>query len=71
MSKRSLDFHKECLVNQLLSIGRAKAELAVAQSRVDRLCREAAFLQRQIEQAEVQNKDSFDPERFLVKKTQS
>jgi hypothetical protein len=66
--KRSLEWHRQCLVNLRATLEDRKSALARMTADVERLRGEVALLDRQIQVAEERGMDAFDPNRLLRSK---
>lgn len=63
--KRPLEWHKQCLLNQKKHLNELKRELDKAQNNYDRCLNSTLFYIEQVETAENERKDSFDPDKYL------
>lgn len=66
--KMSLEWHRNCLKNWKQNAERAVVAAERAKVDADRMAKEVAFYEKQIEAAEKAGKDGFDPERFMKAK---
>jgi hypothetical protein len=63
-----LQWHKECLQNIRATLAYREQELARMQKDVERLREDVKFYSRQIDEAELAGKTTFDRDRFLKSK---
>lgn len=68
MSKMSLKWHKDCLINMAATLEREEYSLKNQYDRVTKLKKDMQFYSFQIEEAERLKKDGFDEDRFRVAK---
>lgn len=66
MTKKPLDWHKECLKNQLESLSGKERALAHLQDEVTDLDNNIQFYKEQIAEAEQRGLDDFDRDRFMI-----
>jgi len=66
--KRALNSHKQLYLNQKSYLGRLESELNRAQAAYDKTSTDLALYKAQIELAEKEGKDSFDSERYAIKR---
>jgi len=66
--KKSISWHKECLKNSTLYLQETKRAIGHLQEKVKEDENRVWFLAKQIITAEKEGKDSFDSERYLVKR---
>ena len=67
--KYSIEFHEASLANMRAFLMQKQDEQRQLQADIDRLFNECGFLAYQISEAKAAKKDSFDDEKFRVKKT--
>ena len=65
-----IDWHLKSLANRKITHEELSRQLVKLQERHLASEREINFYERQIESAKEQGKDGFDPEKFMVSKTQ-
>jgi hypothetical protein len=68
LSVNSIEWHKENLKNLGINVQKEELRIEDDKRRLERWKADRIFLQKQIEEAEKQNKTSFDSEKFLAKK---
>lgn len=66
MTKMPLNWHKNCLSNQLASLAEAERTLKRAQDKVTGLDNSTQFYKKQIAEAEQRGLDGFDRDRFMI-----
>jgi hypothetical protein len=66
--KHTIDWHKECLNNQKVWLQNKRQELLRLKAVVDSSESEMLFYHDQIVEAQRQNKDGFDSDKFLMKR---
>jgi len=67
VTAQSIDWHEECLTNQVAYLSIQRRELQDLQIRVNILVAECDRYNRQIARAKREGKESFDRERYLSK----
>ncbi len=65
MTKRSLQWHRECLVNLTASRDRLRAEAEEYRRRAEKTTDEVVFRTQQIAEAERRGLAEFDPDKFM------
>ena len=68
MAKNTLEWHKNCLKNMIISLQKDKEELKRKQDEVLTFEDRVTFYKIQIERTKKENKDGFDREKFNVKR---
>lgn len=66
--KMSIDWHKEILENSKKHLDRKREELKRIEADIDRAAQRVNLHLAQIQLAEKEGKDGFDPERYAIKR---
>lgn len=68
MSKQSLSWHKECLKNRIQYTSKLKGQFYKAKDEFENALKIIDFYSNQYREAKARGMDSFDRDRFLVKR---
>lgn len=66
--KKSIFWHKHCLKSQKQYLAELKRQVEVAQKNYENCLNSTLFYEKQIEEAEKEGKDGFDPDKYLKKR---
>jgi len=67
--KKPIHWHRECLNNQKAYLNELKRKADQAQRNYEHCLKASMFYEEQIETAEKEGKDGFDPEKYLKTRT--
>jgi hypothetical protein len=65
--KRTLSWHRQCLLNIMIYLKGKKEDLVRLQNEITQLEKREEFYRLQIDTAEAEGKDNFDETRFMQK----
>ena len=67
-TKNTIDWHKKCYLNNKYHIDKKISLLISLEKEIKRDKKNLVFYKKQIETAEIEKRDGFDSERFLLKR---